>query len=182
MRNSTASLAHTRLSMGKIFLIFVTLLCTSCSNNNELENTGISFHIPEGYSLLSDQEIASEWLFVNKNMENYGNKKSGGAISMKLENFDISAVTLEEARASYKNYYNSMMPDIDWKESKVREINGVQWIYFELVFNSKDTNVLNIFLIRSYKQSAATFNYTITSKNKVFDTTEFEKFINSIKL
>tara|TARA_Y100000588_G_scaffold231359_1_gene245126 strand:+ start:3335 stop:3841 length:507 start_codon:yes stop_codon:yes gene_type:complete len=167
--------------MKRVLLGLLLLVLSVYTNAQELESTGIKFELPDGYVLLSKNEIERNWRFVNGSMKAYGNQNSNSAISMKLESIDLSNFKLEEVRVAYQEYYDSMMPYIDWKESSVKDINGVQWVYLELLFNYENTNVLNAFLIRPYEKSVAIINFNSTSETTVPNTDDFTKFMSSVR-
>jgi hypothetical protein len=165
----------------KILLMLLVLCCSACSESPILYGTNITFSIPSGYTLLTQQEVKSNWPFVNSTMKTYGNSARKSAISIKLEQIDISHMPLDSARVAFQEYYHSMVHGIKFNESKIITLNGSKWIYLELVFDADGVNVLNAFLIQPHDKSSVIINFNATSNEHVPKADEFLKFAESIK-
>lgn len=169
--------------MRNLIIIFLFLLCSGCSSKQDdstYEN--VEFKLPDGYTLLTTKEVKSDFPFVNPSMITYGSMATKSAISMKLDKVDLSALDLDGVRMGYQRYYSTMVPNIEWRESKLLDINGTQWIYLELLFEVDGTYVLNAFAIKPRYQEVIIFNFNVFGEESSLSLEDFSKFVGSLKM
>lgn len=168
--------------MKNLIIICLFLLCSGCNQQSYSTYENVEFRLPDGYTLLTSAEVKSGFPFVNPSMTTYGSVSAKSAISMKLDQVDLSALDLERVRVGYQEYYSTMMPDIEWRESKVLDINGTQWVYLELLFEVDETYVLNAFAIKPQHQAVIIFNFNVFGTKDSLFVDDFSKFVGSLKM
>lgn len=144
-------------------------------NRINIPSSPLSLTVPHDFKTLTQDIIDIKWagrkhppLWV------VGNELATTTISYGLNPFDISTEPFNEVLQSMKSGLTRMTPGIKWVDSKIIELSGKQWVYFEFTSNALDTDIHNIMLITSYKKEMILLNFNST-------TGDFDRYKSSLR-
>lgn len=127
-----------------------------------LPNVGVSFDAPEGYTELTPSEIASKYPSNRAPAFVVGNVRRTTNIAYDLKQNALPADKLPEVKAFFEAMFERIIPGIEWKQKKLIDMQGQQWIYLEMTSRAIDTDIHNIMLITPLQGKMLVFNFNST--------------------
>lgn len=131
----------------------------------EVGDTGVTFVAPDEFEPLSQEII--DLKYPNKNGPRFvvGNERATTTIAYDVKPQNLSGANMEELRASLEQTLGRVIPGIQWKENRVIEHAGVQWVYLEMTSNAIDTDIYNIMMLGGVGQEMIVFNFNSTKED-----------------
>lgn len=127
-----------------------------------LPDAGVSFEAPEGYTELTQSEIASKYTSNRAPAFVVGDARRTTNIAFDLKQSTLPADKLGEVKTFFEAMFDRVIPGIDWKQKKLIDMQGQQWIYLEMSSRAIDTDIHNIMLITSLQGRMLVFNFNST--------------------
>lgn len=124
--------------------------------------TGISFDAPEGFTALSQDEIASKFPSSRAPSGVIGNARRTTTIAFELKPDTLAPEQLGEAKEAFEQLFERIIPGLEWKARKIVQFQGQRWIQLELSSRAADTDIHNIMLITSRDGRMLIFNFNST--------------------
>lgn len=127
-----------------------------------LPDGGVSFQAPDGFSELSRQEIALKYPSNRAPAFVVGNPRRTTTIAFDLKPHDLPPEKLREVKQSFETLFDRIIPGIEWKQRKIINLQGQQWIHLEMTSRAIDTDLYNIMLITPRHGKMLIFNFNST--------------------
>ena len=149
--------------------IIAALLVFSLFNSGRAEEvaipgTSVTFDAPEGFTTLTAQEIAGKFPANRAPKFVVGNKRRTTTIAYDLKPHKISADELEEFKGTLEQLFKQLIPGLAWKDKKMIELAGQEWIFLEMTSTAVDTDIHNIMLATPHKGALLIFNFNSTKE------------------
>lgn len=128
----------------------------------EIPETGVSFNAPEGFTPLTADEIGTKYPMARAPTFVVGNARRTTTIAFDLKPQTLPRDKLPQAKASFETLFDRIIPGIDWKQKKLLDMKGQQWIYFEMTSRAVDTDIYNIMLVTPHRGKMLVFNFNST--------------------
>jgi hypothetical protein len=104
------------------------------------------------------------------------------SIAFDLKPNALPADRLPEAKAAFESFFDRRIPRVEWKQKKLIELQGQQWIYLEMTSRAVDTDIHNIMLVTPRYGKMLMFNFNSTREEFPHMETALRKSIQSISL
>lgn len=127
-----------------------------------IPDTGVSFDAPEGYTPLTAEEIGNKYPSNRGPTFVVGNARRSTTIAFDLKPQNLPKDKLPQVKATFETLFDRIIPGIDWKEKKLIDMQGQQWIYFEMTSRAIDTDIYNIMLVTPHRGKMLVFNFNST--------------------
>ncbi|MEF8697876.1 MAG: hypothetical protein V5B32_10475 [Candidatus Accumulibacter sp. UW26] len=147
-----------------------------------LPEAGVSFQAPDGFTKLSAQEIAIKYPASPAPSFVVGDHRRTTSIAFDLKPNALPADRLPEAKAAFESFFDRRIPRVEWKQKKLIELQGQQWIYLEMTSRAVDTDIHNIMLVTPRYGKMLMFNFNSTREEFPHMETALRKSIQSISL
>lgn len=147
-----------------------------------LPEAGVSFAAPDGFTQLSQHEIAQKYLSNRAPTFVVGNSNRATTIALDLKSDELPEDKLSEAKSAFEAVFNRIIPGIEWKQRKIIELQQRQWIYFEMTSRAVDADIYNIMLITPYHGKMLVFNFNSTKQEFPKMELELRKSIQTISV
>lgn len=171
--------------MRTLFLVAFSALALSLPLHAEqfsIPESGVTFEAPAGFTPLSKEEIAGKYPSHSPPSLAVGNERRTTTIAFDLKPQSIPADKLLEVKSAFEKIFERMIPGLVWKERKLIELQGQQWIYFELTSHAIDTDIHNIMLVTPHKGKMLVFNFNSTKGEFPNVESKLRESLKSIKL
>lgn len=132
------------------------------SASHNIPGAGVSFDAPEGFTVLTAEEIRQKWPSAAPPRFAVGNAGRGTTIAYDLKPHKIQAGQLGEVKAFFEKTFERIVPGLVWKRRELIEHGGQTWILFEMSSNAIDTDIHNIMLCTPYREQLLIFNFNST--------------------
>jgi hypothetical protein len=167
-------------SLLAIFILFATLQVKA--EMFSLPQGGVTLNAPDGFTQLSPEEIAAKYPSARRPSFVVGNARRTTTIAMDLKPHTLPPEKLPEVKASFEKLFDRIVPGIEWKERKLIDMQGQQWIYFEMTSRAVDTDIYNIMLVTPHRGKMLVFNFNSTKGEFPQVESELRKSIQTIAL
>jgi hypothetical protein len=169
------------------FLIFPILSALAISlpvhaDQFSIPEGGVTFNAPDGFTLLSKEEISLKYPTSRPPSLVVGNKARTTTIAYDLKPESIPPDKLPEVKAAFEKLFERIIPKIVWKERVIKNLENQQWIYLEFTSQAIDTRIHNIMLITPLRGKMLVFNFNSTKEEFPIIESKLRKSLNSIKL
>lgn len=147
-----------------------------------IPDTGVSFDAPAGFTQLTAEEIGNKYLSNRAPTFVVGNARRTTTIAADLKPTELPKDKLAEVQASFEKVFDRIIPGIDWKERKLMDLQGQQWIFLEMTSRAVDTDIHNIMLVTPHKGKMLVFNFNSTKGEFPAVEKDLRKSLQSISL
>jgi hypothetical protein len=127
-----------------------------------LEYGRIVFDVPDGFQPLMDEISENELPSSRHPRYAVGSDNAATTIAYDIKDSNITADKLDNVRKAFAKTFTQTVPGIEWKENKLIELGGKEWIYFEFKSDQLDTDVNNIMLTTNFDGKMLVFNVNST--------------------
>jgi hypothetical protein len=169
-------------SFRTIFLVWMALVVVARGEVFKILDTGISFEGPKGFTVLTAEEIKSKYPNHRPPAFVIGNDRRSTTIACNFRDDPLPAEAIVALKDQMGKMLEQVVPGIEWKEKKVTEVGGRQWIYYEMTSRAIDTDIYNIMLITSFRGKMLGFNFNSTKAEFPKVEAELRKSMASIVL
>ncbi len=145
-----------------------------------IPDVGVSFEAPEGYTKLDATEIANKYPSNRGPAFVVGNERRTTSIAYDLKPNGFLADKISEVKEFFEKTFDRIIPGIEWKQKKLVDMLGQQWIYLEMSSRAIDTDIHNIMLITPLQGKMLIFNFNSTKAEFPKVEAELRASINSI--
>lgn len=147
-----------------------------------LEYGRIVFDAPHGFQPLMEEISASESLSSRHPRYAIGTENAATTITYDIKDSSLPADKLDEERKAFANMLTQTVPGIEWKQNKLIELGGTEWIYFEFKSNPLDAEINNIMLTTSFDGKMLVFNFNSTTEDFKIQEPALRASIKSIRV
>ena len=147
-----------------------------------IPGTRVSFEPPDGFTVLSSEEIGTKFPSSRAPSFVVGNERRSTTIACGLRPDDLPLEQLQDAKAAFEPLLERQIPGIEWKRRELVSISGQQWIYLEFSSHAIDTDIHNIMLITSLEGRSFLCNFNSTKAEFSRVEAALRKSIGSIAL
>lgn len=155
----------------KLILLFLLVSIGSwAQQNNDLKSKSVLSQkaimlIPKDFTLMSAETVAKKYPIVgHRPTEVYTNSR--GTINIAL-NHTINAAKESDLEAIKKQMdIQFNQPQIDFRKSEIRTLNGRKFIILEFVSPAADTKIYNLMAMTSIEGRLAMFTFNCTEEYK----------------
>jgi hypothetical protein len=146
------------------FLVLIIGFFTSHANAEtfSIPDVGVSFEAPEGFTKLDAAEIATKYPSNRGPAFVVGNTRRTTSIAYDLKPNGFPADKIGEVKEFFEKTFDRIIPGIEWKQKKLINMLGQQWIYLEMSSRAIDTDIHNIMLITPLQGKMLIFNFNST--------------------
>ncbi|WP_028605053.1 hypothetical protein [Ottowia thiooxydans] len=144
--------------------------------------TNVSFNAPSGFTPLTADEISQKYPSNRAPSFVVGNARRTTTIAADLKPNELPKDKLPQVQASFESVFERVVPGIDWKEKKLIDMKGQQWIFFEMTSRAVDSDIYNIMLITPHQGKMLVFNFNSTKSEFPAVEKELRKSLQSIAL
>lgn len=145
-----------------------------------IPDAGVSFSAPEGFTALTPEEIGSKYTTNRSPAVILGNARRTTTIAFDLKPQNLTQEKLPQVKASFEALFDRIIPGIDWKQKKLIDMQGQQWIYLEMTSRARDTDIYNIVLITPHRGKMLVFNLDSTKSEFPAVEKELRKSLQTI--
>lgn len=148
-----------------ICLMALALICFPgglLAEEISLDNGGVKFTTPEGFSEMPDDVVERKYPNVNRPQYLYGNDNYSVSIGVKFSNTPLEMDELEAFKEMMEKTLPRAIPNLKWIARRIMTINKKDWILLELESSAVDTDIHNTMLFTSYKGKVLGFNFNST--------------------
>jgi len=147
-----------------------------------IPDAGVSFNAPEGFTQLTAEEIGNK--YPSNRAPNFvvGNARRTTTIAFDLKPQGLPKDKLPQAKASFETLFDRIIPGIEWKEKKLLDMQGQQWIYFEMTSRAIDTDIYNIMMVTPHRGKMLVFNFNSTKSEFPSVEKELRKSLQTISV
>jgi hypothetical protein len=146
-----------------------------------LENGGVSFELPAGFTQMSAQEIAEKFpKGGNPPKFAYGNAQRSVAIAVTFAPIQVNPEQLPQLKMVLQEQLKQAMPDAEWLKQEMTTINGRRWVHFSMVTEAINSRIHNDMFLTSFQGKMIGFNFNSTVAEYDKAKSELEKMRNSI--
>lgn len=128
----------------------------------EIPDTGVSFKAPEGFTKLTSEEIGTKYASGRAPTFVAGNAQRTTTIAFDLKPQALTKDKLPQVKASFETLFDRVIPRIDWKQKKLIDMQGQQWIYLEMTSRANEADIYNIMLVTPHRGKMLVFNLNST--------------------
>ena len=164
---------------------FCLLLALSFEVNADtfnLPEAGVSFDAPNEFTALSQREIALKFPGQYPPAYAVGNLHRSTSIAYDLKSDPMMPEDLPETMGFFGEFFDKYIPGIEWKERKIINMRGQDWIYMEMSSKALNADIHNIMLVTSRYGKVLMFNFNATNFDFSIMEPELRKSIDSIVL
>jgi hypothetical protein len=169
----------------KSWFIALALSLFAAHANSEtfsIPDVGVSFEAPLGYTKLDAAEIAIKYPSNRAPAFVVGNARRTTSIAYDLKPNGFPADKIGEVKEFFEKTFDRVVPGIDWKQRKLIDMLGQQWIYLEMSSRAIDTDIHNIMLVTPLQGKMLIFNFNSTKDEFPKVEAELRESIKSISL
>ena len=167
----------------KSWFIALTLSLFAAHGSAEtfsISDVGVSFEAPDGYTKLDATEIANKYPSNRGPAFVVGNARRTTSIAYDLKPNGFPADKIGEVKEFFEKTFDRIIPGIEWKQKKLIDMLGQQWIYLEMSSRAIDTDIHNIMLITPLQGKMLVFNFNSTKSEFPKVESELRESIKSI--
>ena len=141
------------------------------------------FDLPDGFVLMSDEEVDMKYPFGNTPDNAYFDKKTTTSIVVTVSRkSQLAAEELPEFKDFMAGVLGAAIPQVEWLYNGYTEINGVKWIKFEMTSSAIDTDIHNNVLMTAFNGNPLLLNFNSTKEAYPSMKKVLEKSMSSIQL
>lgn len=144
--------------------------------------SSVTFESPEGFTELSQSEIALKYPSNRAPRFVVGNRKRSTTIAYDLKPHNIPENKLNEVKASFIQTFERIIPGLVWIEEGVIQHDGKSWIYLEMTSRAIDTDIHNIMMMTPHAGQLLMFNFNSTKEEFSRVEKELRRSIDSIRV
>lgn len=134
------------------------------SRRVSLENGRVSFVLPPGFTPMTADEIALKFPRRGGNQPQYAyaNDRRSVAIAITFSSSAVSPQQLPELKDVLQRSIQQAIPNTQWLNQEIIQINSTSWAHLEFVSPAIDTNIHNDTYFTSFDGKMLGFNFNAT--------------------
>jgi hypothetical protein len=170
--------------MKSLFIALVVGIFSTLTNAEtfSIPDVGVSFDAPVGYTKLDATEIANKYPSNRGPAFVVGNTRRTTSIAYDLKPNGFPTDKINEVKEFFEKMFERIVPGIEWKQKKLVDMLGQQWIYLEMTSRAIDTDIHNIMLVTPLQGKMLIFNFNSTKEEFPKVEGELRESIKSISL
>ncbi len=114
-----------------------------------LPEAELTFHVPEGFSPLTAEEIAQAFETDRPPKQAVGNKARTTTIAFDFQQTPFRVDQLREAKPVIESLFERTFQELVWKERRIITLQGQEWLFFEITRTAPEGKFHNIVLMTS---------------------------------
>ena len=146
----------------------------------EIPDAGVSFKAPEGFTELTSEEIGAKYASGRAPTFVAGNAQRTTTIALELKPQALTKDKLPHVNASFETLFDRVIPRIDWKQKKLIDMQGQQWIYLEMTSRASEADIYNIMLVTPHRGRMLVLNLNSTKSDFPAVEKELRKSLETI--
>lgn len=151
--------------MTKLFLSLIALVilpAASAQDRVSLADGRVSFVLPPGFRAMTDAEIKFKFPRGNAPQYVYANERLNVSIAITFSPQALTPGRLSELKAAMEQMLPRTIPGLTWLTREIEEINGRDWVHFEMTSSAIDTDIHNEMLFTAFDGRMLGFNFNAT--------------------
>ncbi len=153
----------------KYLIGILLLVCFSAAAQEKLVKTdvtdNISMSLPEGFMVMTDDDMASKFITHKKPMTAYTTYERDIEFSVNKSNTKWTVEDMHIMQSFYKSSISQLYDEVNFIREGIYEINGRKFVYFE--FASKVAGDKNSISKKSAVSKYSYIQYTIIDKKTI---------------
>jgi len=150
----------------RIGIVLMFMLMTSIASAEDrvfFAGGKVSFVPPAGFRPMTEEMIQFKFPRGNPPQHVYANEKMNVSVAITFSPQALSPEQLPELKSAMEQTLPRLVPGLKWLAREIVEINGTQWVHFELTRHAIDTEIHNHMYMTSFigRMLGVNFNSTI---------------------
>lgn len=142
----------------------------------------VSFVAPDGFTALSDAEIAIKFPNAAPPANGVGNAKRTTTIVFEFKQIPLSPEAMGKMAQALQDGMEWGVPGLRWVRRDSVSLGGQDWIWMEATSRAIDTDIHNIVLLTSHQGRALMMNFNATREDFVKLEPALRESIHSIRI
>jgi hypothetical protein len=122
----------------------------------------VSFVPPAGFRPMTEEMIRFKFPRGNPPQQVYANEKMSVSVAITFSPQVLSPRQLPDLKSAMEQTLPGLVPGLAWLAREIVEINGVEWVHFELTSHAIDTDIHNHMYMTSFNGKMLGFNFNST--------------------
>ena len=103
----------------------------------------LTLDIPDGFRVLTDEEIGLKFPSASRPQYVYANERGGVSIAITFSQAAVDLERLHALKSAMEQMLPRLTPGLQWIARETVEINGQSWVHFEFTTFAVDTDIRN---------------------------------------
>ncbi|MEZ4740786.1 MAG: hypothetical protein R2818_15845 [Flavobacteriales bacterium] len=148
----------------------------------QLLNGKVELKIPSDFTIMSEEMMKFKYPSERRPTLVYSNETGGINVGLNLTENPADQAVLPSYKDQFVQTFKNLHPSAEWKSSGVKEINGKQVGYLELITPALDTKIYNLMFFTDLDGKLLLCTFNCTKKDEVAWTPTAKEIMSSLKV
>jgi len=167
--------------------VFTVFLATAFTLPVELEKKSllddkVELLVPQDFEIMSEEMMKTKYPSERRPTLVYTNESGGINVALNLTQNPADQGILSLYKDNFVQSFKNAYPSAEWKDSGMKEINGKQVGYLELVTPALDTEIYNLMFFTNLDGKLLLCTFNCTKKSMEEWTPTAKEIMNSLKI